>query len=85
MTDAWSTARPPSRREAYGMSAPIPPTEGVRIRALCRYHILNIPPERHLDGLTCLAAQLCRTPVAVISLLGNLLGKLGINFQETPR
>src|SRR5882672_2468968 len=43
--------------------------EQKRLAALYRYEILDTPPEAPLDDLTALAATLCETPMACISLL----------------
>jgi len=49
--------------------ASLPENEVERIRALLRYDILDTPPEPAFDKLVELAAHICRTPIAVISLV----------------
>jgi len=64
--------------------------EKKRINALANYQILDTPSDDHLDGLTRLTAQLCETPVALISLLDKhrqwAKSIFGVRiYQETPR
>ena len=40
-----------------------------RLTALRAYAILDTPPEMEFDRLVRLAAQLCRTPIAALSLV----------------
>lgn len=47
-----------------------PPNERERLDALRRYEILDTPPEPDFTSLVELAAQICRTPIALISLIG---------------
>lgn len=59
-----------------------------RVRALERYHILDTPPEQDFDDLTFLAAFICDTPMALITLLDAkrqwFKSKLGVEIEETP-
>lgn len=65
--------------------------EADRLAALARYQILDTPPEFAYDALTELAAEICRCPVAVISLIGErrqwFKSKYGLpaDFTECPR
>jgi len=44
-------------------------SEAVQLEALRHYQILDTPPEAPFEGLVRLAAQVCRTPFALISFL----------------
>jgi GAF domain-containing protein len=59
-----------------------------RLKALERYHILDTPPEQEFDDLTFLAAFICDTPIALITLLDAkrqwFKSKLGLEEDETP-
>jgi PAS domain S-box-containing protein len=69
--------------------APLPLNEAGRLIALCQYQVLDTEPEAAFDDLTNLAARICGTPVALISLLDNerqwFKSKVGLNVTETPR
>ena len=43
--------------------------ESSRLRTLRSYAVLDTPPEIEFDRLVKLAAQLCRTPIAALSLV----------------
>jgi len=51
------------------MIPPIPANESERLAAAHSYHILDTPPEEAFDDLVKLAAELCRTPLALITLV----------------
>jgi two-component system sensor histidine kinase VicK len=53
------------------MNALLVKDEALRIEALNQYEVLNSAPDPVLDDLTRLAAQICDTPVAAISLIGS--------------
>jgi len=63
--------------------------EAARLRALRAYHILDTDPEQVFDDLTLLAAQVCGTPIALITLVDEnrqwFKSKIGIDVQETAR
>jgi PAS domain S-box-containing protein len=68
---------------------PLPSNETDRLNALQRYGILDTPPEQAFDDLTRLAAQICQTPTALISLVDAdrqwFKSKVGLTVPETPR
>ncbi|NJO75176.1 MAG: GAF domain-containing protein, partial [Leptolyngbyaceae cyanobacterium RM1_406_9] len=69
--------------------APLPENEASRLQALNRCEILDTPPEAAFDDLTRLAAQICQTPVALVSLVDAerqwFKSKVGLDASETPR
>src|SRR6478672_721928 len=71
------------------MKAPLPSNEAARLEALSQYNILDTAPEQAFDDLTRLAAHICETPMALVSLVDArrqwFKSKVGLNVQETPR
>jgi len=71
------------------MSATNPPNEAARLAALERYAILDTEPEQSFDDLTLLASFICKTPVAMISLIDGqrqwFKSRVGVTVSETPR
>jgi diguanylate cyclase (GGDEF)-like protein/PAS domain S-box-containing protein len=49
--------------------APLPQDEEARLEAVRRYGVRDIKPEEPIDELTRLAAQICSTPVALLSVV----------------
>ncbi|MBW4470638.1 MAG: PAS domain S-box protein [Stenomitos rutilans HA7619-LM2] len=69
--------------------APLPDDEPARLQSLCQYRILDTEPEVAFDDLANLAAWVCNTPIALVSLIGAqrqwFKAKVGIDVVETPR
>jgi Nif-specific regulatory protein len=66
-----------------------PPHEAKRLEALHSYSILNSPTEPEFDQLAQLAAYICDTPMAAISLVDAdqqwFKARVGIVTEQTPR
>jgi len=73
------------------MIAPqIPTNEKARLNALMTYKILDTVPEKDFDDITKLAAEICQTPISIISLIDEnrqwFKSKVGIDgIDETSR
>lgn len=71
------------------MSAPYPKNEAERQATLESYDILDTMPEQAYDDLTALAAFICQTPIAVISLIDRdrqwFKSRQGLDGFSTPR
>ena len=71
------------------MPLPPPADEPARAAALARLGVLDTPPEGDFDDLTRLAAHLCGTPIALVSLLDAgrqwFKSRYGLDASETPR
>lgn len=70
-------------------SVPVPPNESDRLKALAAYAVVDSLPESSYDDITTLAAQICGTPIALVSLLDDrrqwFKSKVGLGVSETPR
>jgi GAF domain-containing protein len=72
------------------MGAPMMSTnDAARVEALQKYAILDSEPEQAFDDLTLLASYVCKTPIALISLVDEdrqwFKAKVGISAKETSR
>jgi C4-dicarboxylate-specific signal transduction histidine kinase len=69
--------------------APIGTDDKQRLESLSCYEILDTDSEKEFDDLTQLAAHICDTPIALISLVDAnrqwFKAKVGVNACETPR
>ena len=68
---------------------PFPTAESARLSALIRYRILDTPPEAAFDDIARLAALICQTPMALITLVDKhrqwFKAAIGIEAREMPR
>jgi hypothetical protein len=71
------------------MKAPLPDNEAQRLESLHQYQILDTPAEDIFDELTRLAAHICSTPIALVSLVDRnrqwFKSKVGLEPLETHR
>ncbi|KGK56085.1 histidine kinase [Xanthomonas cannabis pv. phaseoli] len=71
------------------LGARAPANEDERVAALHAYQLLDTPAEQPYDALTANAAAVCRTPMALISLVDTqrqwFKSRIGMQPAETPR
>jgi len=71
------------------ISAEIPNNEDDRLNALSKLGILDTLEEQAYDDLTKLAAEICETPIALVSLVDRdrqwFKSHYGLDARETPR
>ena len=71
------------------MATPAVSTEAARVAALEKYAILDSEPEQAFDDLAKLASYICKTPIALVSLVDGerqwFKSKLGLTASQTPR
>ena len=70
-------------------SYPIPANESSRLKALQEYKVLDTLPEQAYDNFARLAALICGTPIALITLLDDdrqwFKSRVGVERSEIPR
>ncbi len=68
---------------------PYPSNERNRLNALLRYNVLDTESEQGFDDLTALAAYICGTPIALVSLVDEsrqwFKSKFGTDVTQTSR
>ena len=71
------------------ITQPIPKNEAARLKNLSQYQIIDTPAEKAYDDITRLAASICGTPIALISLVEGdrqwFKSSVGLEVSETPR
>jgi two-component system, cell cycle sensor histidine kinase and response regulator CckA len=71
------------------MKPPQHPNEARRLEVLWQYGLLDTPPEVELDDVTSIAARICGTPIALISIIDEhrqwFKARHGLDLQETAR
>lgn len=87
MTGSAKDSRPDHALGA--VAAALPSNETLRLAALHETAVLDTAPEQTYDDLTALAAHICGTPIALISLVDSdrqwFKSRVGLGAAETPR
>ena len=69
--------------------ANLPPNEAERLKVLKTYNILDTLPDKDYDAITKIAALICNTPIALISIIDKnrqwFKSRQGLKVTETPR
>jgi PAS domain S-box-containing protein len=80
---------PEPTRSAGAVPAALPEDEPARLEALRSTSVLDTPPERLFDDIARLAALICGTPIALVSLVDEhrqwFKARVGLDATETPR
>lgn len=70
-------------------AAPLPPNEQERLKALRETKVLDAPVDSGFDDLAQLAARICETPIALVSLVDEcrqwFMARVGLDVKETHR
>jgi GAF domain-containing protein len=84
-----ASAREKVSRRRLRMAITKPANEEARLIALDKYAILDTDPEQSFDDLTLLASFVCKTPIALISLVDEnrqwFKSRVGLDASETSR
>lgn len=71
------------------MSASNLKNEEERLKSLISYDILDSLPQQDFDDITCLASEICDTPISLVTFVDEkrqwFKSKYGLDINETPR
>ncbi|MDX6271230.1 MAG: hypothetical protein QOD28_2453 [Acidobacteriota bacterium] len=71
------------------MASRPPANEAARLEVLHEFKVLDTDPEQTFDDITRLAAYICHTPIAIITLVDAhrqwFKSRVGLSFSETAR
>jgi GAF domain-containing protein len=71
------------------MRASTAPNEAARLEVLRQFNVLDTEAEESFDDITRLAAYICHTPIAIISLVDSdrqwFKSRVGLTVEETSR
>lgn len=71
------------------ITAPLPPDEAARLASLQALALLDTSPEQAYEDAVQLAAKICQTPIALVSLIDDqrqwFKARVGLNVPQTPR